>query len=313
MSENEKMVLIMPEHDEHSHNHFDSFSGKKLLTVLIINAVFFIVEVAGALISGSLAILADAGHMLTDILALALALFVATLARRKPTPKRTFGLLRAEVLGAFVNGAMLVVVVAYIYKEAIYRLKNPPDIDFPVMLIIGIIGLAANVLGVWILSGNKNESINTKAAFLHLMADALGSVGVIAAAIIIGFTGWKIFDPIISMVIGLIIFVSSLRLISQTIKILLESTPENMDYNDIKKSILAIEHVTEVHDLHIWMIATGMPLLSVHVRLSPECTDTSHWQKCLKDIQDMLCNDFDIVHSTVQIEPENYMKDGRQF
>ena len=296
---------------DHTENHFGFFSTKKLAIVLAINGIFFAVEIVGALISGSLALMADAGHMFTDMLALVLALFVAGLAQKRPTPKRTFGLLRAEVLGAFANGALLMVVVVYIYIEAFKRLGGAPEINDPVMLAVGILGLVGNLVGAWILFGSRNDNLNLKGAFLHLIADSLGSVGVILGALIIGVTGWYFVDPIISIIIGLIIFISSLKLISQTVKILLESTPENLDFGEIHSAIIGIDHVSSVHDLHIWTIATGLPSLSAHVKLKPECTETKHWQECLRKIQDTLAERYGIVHSTIQIEPEDYKTDNR--
>ncbi|MBT4485005.1 MAG: cation transporter [Candidatus Latescibacteria bacterium] len=305
----------MPNHsDAHTQNHSHDMrrlTKRKLWIALTINAVFLIIEVIGGIVTNSLALLADAGHMLTDVAALLLAIFVATLAERPPTPRRTYGLLRAEVLGAFINGAALMVIVALIFHEALKRLDQVPVINGPLMLCVAVMGLLANMASAWVLFGSRNENINIRGAFLHMTADALGSVGAIVAGVVIWTTGWILIDPVVSIFIGIIILWSSWGLIAQTMNILLEATPENIDYHEVKKALLAIEHVTGIHDLHIWTIASGIPSLSVHISLESQCSDTTHWQECLRDAQAMLRERFGIVHSTLQFEPENFKRDQR--
>jgi len=284
---------------------------RKLWIALAINAAFLVLEVVGGIVTHSLALLADAGHMLTDVAALALAIFVATLAERPPTPKRTYGLLRAEVLGAFVNGATLVVIVVLIFREAWHRFGQVPEVNGPLMLAIAVLGLAANAVSAWILFGSRDVNVNVKGAFLHMAADALGSVGVIVAGVVIWFTGWMLIDPLASVLIGGLILWGSLGLMIQTTNILLEATPEHIDYNEVKQAILDVEHVIDVHDLHIWTITSGIPSLSAHISLEPECSDTTHWQECLRTTQDMLKERFGIVHSTLQFEPHDYERDDR--
>jgi len=300
-------------HGPHVHGSMRSRTKKRLWTAFGINAVFLVVEVVGGILTGSLALLADAGHMFTDVAALVLAIVVATLAERPPTSKRTYGLLRAEVMGAFLNGAALVLIVALIFREAWHRLGSSPEINGPVMLAVAVTGLAANLGSAWVLYGSRNENVNIKGAFLHMTADALGSVGAIVAGTVIWTTGWMMIDPLASVFIGILILWGSLGLILQTMNILLEATPEHIDYDEVKSALLDVEHVVDIHDLHIWTITSGLTSLSAHITLEPRCSDTTHWQSCLKTAQDMLRDRFDIEHSTLQFEPSDYERDGRRI
>ena len=295
--------------DGRRHDHSDklrALSRRRLRAALAINAVFLVVEVAGGIAANSLALLADAGHMLTDVAALVLALIVARLAERSATPTRTYGLLRAEVLGAFVNGAALVVIVAVIALEAWNRLGKAPEINGPLMLGVAVLGLAANIGSAWVLFGSRNLTVNLRGAFLHMVADALGSLGAIVAGAVVLATGWTPVDPIASILIGALILWSGWGLLSETINILLEATPEYIDYQEVRNALESIEHIKEVTDLHIWTIASGMPALSAHIRLYSACSDSAHWQVCLKEAQDMLRMRFGIGHSTLQFEPEDF-------
>ncbi|NLD35941.1 MAG: cation transporter [Desulfatiglans sp.] len=293
-------------HGVKGHNHSHDLKNSiysRLWWAFFINLIFLVVEVIGGLLVNSLALLADAGHMLTDVGALALAIFVAHLAKKAATPNRTFGFLRAEVLGAFVNGATLVLIVGFIFYEAWQRIGSDREIDGPVMMIIAILGLIANIVSAAILAKGKDQNVNVKGAFLHMIADALGSVGVIIAGIIIITTGWQPADTIASVVIGLLILWSSFGFIKQTINILLEATPENIDYLEVKRALEEMEYIESVHDLHIWTITSGMPILSAHIRLSSCCTDTNLWQQSINDANRILRERFGIDHSTLQAEP----------
>ena len=292
-------------HDRHPDHHLDprSFSESRLRWALVINMVFLLVEITGGILSHSLALLADAGHMLTDVAALGLSLFVASLARRPATPERTFGLLRAEVLGAFLNGATLVVIVGFIFWEAWQRFGHPEMIDGPLMLVIAFFGLLANIGSALILQRDREENVNVQGAFLHMVSDALGSVGVIAAGLIIWATSWYPIDSIASVVIGLLILWSTRRFLKRTMNILLEATPENISFMEVKQALEEMEHIREVHDLHIWTITSGMPVLSAHLILSSGCCDTPHWQECLDKAHQMLKRRFNISHTTLQVEP----------
>lgn len=297
---------IHDDHDGYHHDHrrdLKSASYSRLWWAFAINLVFLIVEVIGGILTNSLALLADAGHMLTDVGALALAIFVAFLARKPATPGKTYGLLRAEVLGAFINGATLVIVVGIILWEAWKRLGINQDIDGPVMVVIAIFGLLANVASAFVLAKGREENVNIKGAFLHMIADALGSVGAIIAGLVIWITGWFPIDTIASIVIAILILWSTWGFLKQTINILLEATPDNIDYMDVKNSLENMEHIDTVHDLHIWTITSGMPVLSAHIKLSSCCSDTDHWQNCLNDAQKLIREKFGIDHTTLQIEP----------
>ena len=293
-------------HYGHNHHDISALTRQRLWIALFINLAFLIIEVIGGLITNSLALLADAGHMLTDVAALLLAVFVARLAERPATPKRTYGLLRAEVLGAFVNGATLMVIVVIVFREAWHRFGSTPEIDGPLMLGVAVAGLAANIASAWVLYSHRSVNLNIRGAFLHMMADALGSVGAIVAGLVIWLTGWMPIDPIASVVIGLLILWSGWGLISQTMNILLEGVPEHIDSAEVRGALMDVAHVTAVHDLHIWTIGTGMPSLSAHIELEDVCSESRHWQCCLLDAQMMLKERFGISHSTLQVEPENF-------
>ena len=292
------------DHPDHDHNHdLRAVSYSRLWWALIINLVFLIIEILGGIFTHSLALLADAGHMLTDVGALGLALFVAHMAKRPATPDRTFGLLRAEVLGAFVNGATLVLIVGLIFWEAWKRLGKIQEIDGPFMLVVAGLGLLANIASAMILAKGREENVNIRGAFLHMVADALGSVGAIIAGAVIWMTGWYPIDSIASVVIGLLILWSSWGFLKQTMNILLEATPEHIDYMEVKKALEGMEHIDAVHDLHIWTITSGMPVLSAHISLASCCSETVHWQECLENAQKILKERFGIAHTTLQVEP----------
>ena len=269
---------------------------------MVINLTFFFVEVIGGTITHSLSLLADAGHMFGDVAALVIALVVMHLARQTPTEKRTFGLLRAEVLGAFINGAGLLVITVFIFKEAWDRISSEPAIDGPLMLVIAVLGLFANVASTAILWRNRAEDINIHGAFLHMMADSLGSVAVIIASGVIWAFGWYPMDIIASVCVGGIIVWSTWHFMKRTMAILLESTPENVNFDAVKSALTDMPHVVRVHDLHIWTITSGMPVLTVHLTLSDQCHATGHWPVCLDEAKKRINERFGIWHSTLEIE-----------
>lgn len=297
----------------HNHTHHDrrQASIRRLRVALIINLAYLIVEVVGGLVSNSLALLADAGHMLTDVVALGVALVAARLAMLPANPRRTFGLLRAEVLGAFLNGAALVIMVGFIVIKAFQRLASLPQIEGPLMLAVAAGGLAANVTAAAVLFGSRKENINVRGAFAHMVADALGSAGAIVAGAVIALTGWVPIDAVASMVIGALILFSGFGLLRESIQILLQGTPPGIDFDAVRLALVGMAHVAEVYDLHIWTITSGIPALSAHLRLEPDCSDTAHWQSCLAEAQVMLRERFGIVHSTLQLEPPTHQRDLR--
>jgi cobalt-zinc-cadmium efflux system protein len=301
-------------HGGHDHAaHLREVSRRRLWWALGINLVFLVIEVIGGLLTGSLALLADAGHMLTDVLALALAIFVARLAERPATPHRTFGFLGAEVVGAFLNGATLILIVGLVLWEAVGRLVHPVAVQGGGVLAIAVAGLIANLASAWVLAGSRAGNVNVEGAFLHMVADALGSVGAIIAGAVILTTGWMPIDSLTSMLIGALILWSSLGLLRRTLNILINATPGHVDFEEVKQAIEANDHVAEVHDLHIWSVTSGFPVLTAHIQLKKDCCDTQHWQQCLRQMQDMLHERFDIEHVTLQFEPEGYEKDRRRF
>ena len=294
---------------EHDHDHgaeLRKISRRRLWMALAIIVTFLVIEVIGGLLTGSLALLADAGHMLTDALALGLAIFVAHLAQRPATPERTFGYLRAEVIGAFANGAMLILVVGLIVREAVARFLHPPEVQGAGMLLVAVAGLVANLTSAWVLSGSRKENINIEGAFLHMLADILGSIGAIVAGVIILVTGWMPADPLVSLVIGGLILWSSIGLLRRTMAILIHATPAHLDFREILEALESNEHVAAVHDLHIWSVTTGFPVLTATIWLKPDCTSPLCWRGALRELQIMLHDRFDIEHVTLQLEPAGY-------
>jgi cobalt-zinc-cadmium efflux system protein len=296
-------------HGRHEHgSDLREVSRRRLWWTLAINLAFLLVEFVGGLLTGSLALLADAGHMLTDVLALGSAIFVAHLATRPATPERTFGFLRAEVIGAFVNGGTLILIVGMVFLEAIRRFLHPPEVQGAGMLLIAFAGLLANLGSAWILSRSRAENINIEGAFIHMLADALGSVGAVLAGAVILLTGWMPADPLVSIVIGLLILWSSVGLLRRTLAILIHATPAHLDFNEILAALEANKHVAAVHDLHIWLVTTGFPVLTAHIWLKPECSEPVHWQQALREMQRTLRERFGIDHATLQLEPADYME-----
>ncbi len=267
---------------------------------LAITATFLVIEVIGGLVTGSLALLADAGHMATDVAALALALGASWLAGRPATLAYSFGFRRAEVLAAFINAASLIALSLYVFWEAFQRFGDPPEVDSGPMLVIAIAGLLANLASAFVLSrgGGHAHDLNTRGAFLHVIGDALGSVGAIVAAIVMLATGWYYADPILSAGIGLLIVWSSWRLLRESVDVLLESTPDSIDAADVRAAMTTVVGVEGVHDLHIWTLTPGFVSLSAHV----EVGDVRPWDEVLLDLSGILRERFGIVHVTLQPE-----------
>ncbi len=275
-------------------------SSKPLLIALFITLGFAIFEVSGGLLSGSLALLSDAGHMFTDVLALGLSLGAALLTMRKPTKKHTFGFHRVEILVAFVNGITLVVLALIIIIEGVNRFQQPRQVDSSLMLIIALIGLGANLLGMFILREKTKDNLNVKGAYLHMMGDLLSSVGVIVAALLILFFGLVEADPIISIVIGLVIIIGAYRLVNQSITILLEAVPEHIDLVEVEQAIEQIEGVESIHDIHAWTLTSGVYAMNIHIIVKDQ--PVSSCSPLLREINDMLKGKFQITHTTIQFE-----------
>jgi len=224
-----------------------------------------VAEVIGGLITGSLALLADAGHMLSDNFSLGLALIAFWLSAKPPTPERSFGYRRAEILAALVNGVMLVAISIWIFYEAYQRFQDPPEILGGWMMAVAVIGLFVNVAAAWVLMRSEAESLNLQGALRHILADLAGSAGVIAAALIILLTGWLYADPLISVLIGFLVLGSSWKLLRDSVSILLEQSPPGMDAEEVGNRMVSVEGVEDVHDLHVWTITSGFPALAAHV------------------------------------------------
>ncbi len=296
---------------DHSHSHSHSRQDGRqrgaerrgLMLALITTSVILVAEAVGGWLSNSLALLADAGHMLSDALALVLAYAAISLAERPATRSKTYGWYRLEILAALLNGVVLVVIAVFIVWEAYERIQHPPDVGIPLMLVIAAIGLVANVLGLFFLSGH-NHSLNMRGAYLHVLGDLLSSVGVVIGGVAMWATGAMWVDPVLSVLISLIIVAGAWRLLKESVDVLLEATPAGIDHEEVENKIKALEGVIGVHDLHIWCLTSGLNALSCHVEVEQE-----RLAKCdsvLDAIRHIAREEFSIGHVTVQVEPEGY-------
>jgi cobalt-zinc-cadmium efflux system protein len=287
-------------HDDHDHIPVVTRDNEhKVLLGFTITFTFMIVEVIGGIVSGSLALIADAGHMLTDAAALALTYAAFRFGRRAADRKRTFGYLRLEVIAGLVNAITLFAIVAWIGHEAYERFQQPHEILAGPMLLVAVTGLLVNVLVLWILTRGDSEHVNIKGAALHVMGDLLGSVGAIAAAVVIHLTGWTPIDPILSVVVALLILRSAWSLLSKSLHILLEGAPDNAAPEDIERHLMSkVPNLASVHHVHVWLITSGRALASLHVRP----TDTAYARAVVRDVERELAGRFSIEHATVAID-----------
>jgi cobalt-zinc-cadmium efflux system protein len=297
-------------HDHgHSHGHAHHHNGSRrslFLSFLIISG-FMVIEAVGGWLTNSLALLSDAGHMLTDAGALALSLLAIKVGERPPSYTKTFGYRRFEILAALFNGLALWAIVGVILHEAYRRLLAPPDVQAAGMMGVAVIGLIINLVAIYLLHSHKDESINVRGAFLHVLADSLGSVGVLAAGIIIFYTGWTIADPIISLAICALILWSSWGIIRDAVHILLLGVPMHIDYRQVENAILDHEDVCCLYDLHIWSIASGQEAVSAHV-VVPD--GFKGHKELLENIMKSLHKKFGIDHTTIQIEESHDIKNS---
>ena len=284
-------------HGHHAHDH-RSGSRRALLWVLGLTLAFTVVEVAGGIWTDSLALLADAGHMLSDNIAIAIALVAVTLARRPSTPARSFGMQRAEILAAFVNGLTLVLVSGWIVWEAIKRFGDTPEILGGWMLVVALVGLLVNAVAAVILLRSGRESLNVEAALRHVFADLLGSCAVIVAALVIVTTGWTLVDPLVSIAIALLIVASAWSVLRDSTSILMEATPSEIDASAVAEAIVAVPGVTSVHDLHVWRITSGFDALAAHVLVGRG--EDCHGLR--REIEGVLHDRFEITHTTLQVD-----------
>jgi cobalt-zinc-cadmium efflux system protein len=286
-------------HHEHEHTvNVRNGNRRALVVVLALTASFTVVEIIGGLLTGSLALLADAGHMLSDNLSLGVALFAAWLAGRPATPEKSFGYRRAEILAALANGVTLVAISIWVFVEAYARFREPTEVLGGPMLAVAALGLLVNAVGAAILYRSGGESLNVQGAMRHVLADALGSVGAMVAAAIIIQTGWRYADPLISVAIGILILGSSWALLRDSTNILLEATPRGLDAEEVGRKMAAAEGIIEVHDLHIWTITSGFPALSAHVLVGGH--EDCHARR--RELEELLSQEFDISHTTLQVD-----------
>jgi len=290
-------------HHHHEEEHLNSVTTRPLKITLVLVLVIMVAEVIGGLLSNSLALLSDAGHMLTDALALGLSLFAMNLARRPATATRTYGYHRAEIMAALVNGTVLVLVSVFIFYEAYQRFNTLPAVKSPLMLAVAVIGLVANLISMFLLKRGSQKSINIKAAFWHIIGDTLSSVGVIIAGVIIFFTGWYIADPILAVVIGIVILWGAVRIVRESVDILLESVPPHVEIEKVSAAVKAVPGVADLHDIHIWTITSGIYALSAHLSIADQTVS----QSCdiVTKVNQVLAENFNITHTTLQLECES--------
>ncbi|MGW2519128.1 cation diffusion facilitator family transporter [Streptomyces sp. NPDC001617] len=300
-------------HDHgHGHSHAPptgtaaaAYRGR-LRVALSITLGVMVVEIVGGLLADSLALIADAAHMATDALGLGMALFAIHFANRPATGNRTFGYARAEILAALANCLLLLGVGGYVLYEAIQRFVTPTDTEGGLTIVFGGIGLVANMVSLTLLVRGQRESLNVRGAFLEVAADALGSLAVIVSALVILATGWQAADPIASLVIGLMIVPRTWKLLRETLDVLLESAPRNVEMADVRAHILALDGVQDVHDLHAWTITSGLPVLSAHVVVRSDVLSAIGHEKLLHELQECLGDHFDVEHCTFQLEPSGH-------
>lgn len=279
---------------------------KRLWIVFGLTTGTMFAEIVGGVLTKSLALLADAGHMFTDVVSLGLALLAIWFAERPATIRKTYGYYRVEILAALINCLLLLFVSFYILYEAWGRLKHPPEILSGPMLIVAIFGLAVNLTGMWLLKEGSDHSLNIHGAYLEVLSDILGSIGVIVASIIIMTTGWQLIDPIISAGIGLFILPRTWNLLRQVLNILLEGTPPHLDLKEIAEAMQGTKNVKAVHDLHVWTITSGFDALSAHITFE----EPADRDRILEDLRLLLKEKFEIAHATLQLEPESCEGNG---
>ncbi|MGX1192028.1 cation diffusion facilitator family transporter [Metabacillus sp. SLBN-84] len=284
-------------HDGHHHHHTNN--KKALLFAFALIALFMIAEVIGGLLTNSLALLSDAGHMLSDAAALGLSYLALVFGAKGASSSKTFGYKRFEILAAFINGLTLILISIFIFVEAYQRFVDPPEVVSSGMLIISSIGLLVNIAAAFILmKGDKDDNLNIRSAFLHVIGDMLGSVGAIIAALLIMFFGWGIADPIASIVVAILIIISGFRVTKESFHILMEGVPGNLNLDEIKNALLNMDRVLGVHDLHVWSITSDFPALSCHL----EVDEGMEHQAVLREANKLLHDQFGLHHTTIQVD-----------
>jgi cation diffusion facilitator family transporter len=279
---------------------------RRLAVVLALTVAMLAAEIVGSVLSGSLALLADAGHMATDAAGIALALGAVTLAQRPARGRRTFGWQRAEILAAVANGLLLVAVAVYVLVAAVRRIGHPPTIGSELMLVVASIGLVVNLASLAVLHGGRDASLNARGAYLEVLGDALGSVAVIGAAVVIAATGWVAADVVASIAIGFLVLPRAWHLLREAFDVLLEAAPRGVDLEQVRAHMVEVDGVLGVHDLHAWTITSGLPVLSAHVVVTQEALGGGHGGRVLDALCACLGTHFDVEHCTFQLESETH-------
>ncbi|AYC30835.1 cation diffusion facilitator family transporter [Paenisporosarcina cavernae] len=305
----------MAHNHDHSHNHHfhEKREGnrKGLIIALLITAGIMVLEFFGGLFTNSLALLADSGHMLSDVASLALSLLAVWFASRPASKNKTYGYYRFEILAALFNGVTLFVIAGFIIYEAIGRFMEPPTVASGTMMIIAAIGLFANIMSAWSLTrtADVKDNVNLKSAYLHILGDALGSIGAIIAGVLMLLLDWYIADPIISVIVALLILKSAWGVLTQSVHILMEGTPPTMDKDELTEKLITIDGVKDVHDLHIWTITSGLDSLSCHMVIEDLADEQSILQKAI----DLVKQEYKIEHTTIQVEKSNLQHTNCEF
>ena len=284
-------------HHHAGHLHFHHASTRSLRVALVLTAGLLVVEAVGGILANSLALIADAGHLFTDVGALALSLFVAWFTTQPETPRKSFGYLRWEILAAFLNGSTLLLISAWILFEAVIRLKNPQPIEGGLMLAVAAVGLVINIIAARVLRPTSQGNMNVRGAYLHVLGDLLAGVGTLIAAILIRYTGWLVADPLVSFLTTALIVRGAWQLVRESVDILLESTPKHIDLDLVRRQLEAIPGIESVHDLHVWAVTPRMVAMSAHAI----CRDSTAQQHALEHVHDAM-RLFGIQHVTVQLE-----------
>jgi cobalt-zinc-cadmium efflux system protein len=285
----------------HEHSARRLTERRGLTLAIVFTGVILLAEIIGGILTNSLALLADAGHMLVDVASLVMSLLALTFALRPPSKERTFGFHRLEILAALANGLTLILICLYIFYEAYQRILTPQLVQGTGMLAIAFVGLVANVAAILVLE--KGESLNVRSAFLHVLGDTLSSAGIIVGGLVMLFTGWYIIDPIISVLIALLILVSAYRVTVEAVNILLEATPKSIDLHEVVEAVQKVDGVRDIHDVHIWSITSGLHALSAHLLIDDQMTSCS--VDIVERVQSLLKRNFGIAHTTLQCECES--------
>lgn len=301
----DKMSKCKKAHHGHSHDHLETnvtLDKNYLLKALFVSAIFMVIEIIVAMYTGSLTILSDAGHMFTDVLALGLSWYSIRLSTRKSDAIYSYGYHRAQIIAALINGLTLLVLSIYIIIEAVLRIPNPTELNGSTLIWIGGTGFIVNLLGLYFITNASKDDINIKSAFYHVLSDMVGSLAAVVAGIVIIYTNWMLIDPLLSIFISILFLRVTWRLITDSLSILMETTPQDIDYEKLEKQILQINSkITDVHHIHVWSITKSKRFITLHLTVN----DSAENDLIIKLLEKMLYNNFHIEHSTIQIENEN--------